>query len=103
MNVSYKDEKGFKRIKTGMNEAIIVDGHPIFYQNQHGEYKMNFDACKKALFKSGGGFPLEKAKRIFAFQTVNDPVLAPTDQLGRDFGDFVFENHKNHQISYLGN
>ena len=45
---------------------------------------------------------MERAKKIFAFQTINDPVLAPNEKLGREFGDFIFEKHKNHHISYLG-
>ena len=46
MSVSYKNENGFFEIKTGMNEAIIVDGRPIFYLDKNDQYKLDYDACR---------------------------------------------------------
>ena len=54
--------------------------------DSNGEYKLNYDAVNSKF----NGFNYSKINKLYAFQSVNDPVIGPTEKTTKELAEFVF-------------
>ena len=83
-----------------MNETVTINGMNVFEKDSHGDYKVNYDA----LNSNFNGFNYSKINKLFAFQSVNDPVIGPTEETTKELAQFIFRkyfNVRNTRISRL--
>ena len=82
----------------GMNETVTINGLNVFKLDSNGEYQLNYDAVTSNF----NGFDYSKIKKLYAFQSVNDPVIGPTEETTKELAEIIFRKYlsnRKHQIS----
>ena len=82
----------------GMNETVTINGLNVFKLDSHNEYQLNYDAVTSNF----NGFDYSKIKKLYAFQSVNDPVIGPTEETTKELAEIIFRKYlsnRKHQIS----
>ena len=67
-----------------MNETVSINGMNVYEQDSNGKYKLNKDAVKF------NGFDYSKINKLYAFQSVNEPVIGPTEDTTKELAEFIF-------------
>ena len=75
----------------GMNETVTINGLNVFKLDSYGEYQLNNDAVTSNF----NGFDYSKIKKLFAFQSVNDPVIGPTEETTKELAEFIFRKYRS--------
>lgn len=70
-----------------MAEALHLNGDYVFSIDENGEHQLNKDLLHKITKQ---GIPYSRGRNIFHFQTTADPVLAPTEELAKDYANTLF-------------
>ena len=70
----------------GMNETVTINGMNVYEMDSNGEYKLNYDAVNSKF----NGFDYSKIHKLYAFQSVNDPVIGPTAKTTKELAEFIF-------------
>ena len=74
----------------GMNETVTMNGENVFKMDSNGEYKLNYDA----ITSNFNGFDYSKIKKLFAFQSLNDPVIGPTEETTKELAEYIFRKFR---------
>ena len=69
-----------------MNETVTINGLNVFKINSNGKYQLNYDAMTSKF----NGFDYSKINKLFAFQSINDPVIGPTEETTKELAEFIF-------------
>ena len=69
-----------------MNETVTINGMNVFKINSNAKYQLNYDA----ITSNFNGFDYSKINKLFAFQSVNDPVIGPTEETTKELAEFIF-------------
>ena len=69
-----------------MNETVTINGMNVYEMDSNGEYKLNYDAVNSKF----NGFDYSKINKLYAFQSVNDPVIGPTAKTTKELAEFIF-------------
>lgn len=73
-----------------MNETVTINGLNVFKINSNGKYQLNYDA----ITSNFNGFDYSKINKLFAFQSVNDPVIGPTEETTKELAEFIFRKFR---------
>ena len=74
-----------------MNETVTINGLNVFKINSNGQYQLNYDA----MASNFNGFDYSKINKLFAFQSVNDPVIGPTEETTKELAEFIFRKFRS--------
>ena len=74
-----------------MNETVTINGLNVFKINSNGQYQLNHDA----MTSNFNGFDYSKINKLFAFQSVNDPVIGPTEETTKELAEFIFRKFRS--------
>ena len=75
----------------GMNETVTINGLNVFKLDSNGEYQLNYNAVTSKF----NGFDYSKMKKLYAFQSVNDPVIGPTEETTKELAEFIFRKYRS--------
>ena len=80
-----------------MNETVTINGINVYQQDSNGEYRLNYDAVNSKF----NGFDYSKINKLYAFQSVNDPVIGPTEDTTKELAEFIFREYIGPKIRAL--
>ena len=69
------------RRNLGMNETVTINGMNVYQQDSNGEYRLNYAAINS------------KINKLYAFQSVNDPVIGPTEDTTKQLAEYIFRKY----------
>jgi len=78
---------GLYRLKWGMAEALHLNGKFVYTIDTNGEHQLDKDILRKITKQ---GIPYMDGRNVFHFQTISDPIVAPTAKLAKEYANTLF-------------